>query len=373
MVRRAHPAHSRSVSDSDAFQSNGTRDAPPPCDGFGEQKRVWRSDALTGCQAHEARAFLALAAMRGVGQKTLLEIAESGQRYSQVFEQGPALASGRLLRMAPRDRAAMGASWPDHRDQALERAGEMQNLLDRQKVSLILRGDPRFPLPLLDLARPPQWLFIQGSVDRLSEAAVAIVGTRKPSVDGLFLASYVGACLGDWAAPTVSGLAIGIDQSAHEHSLRAGIPTIAVLGTGILEDYPRGSEMLRERILATGGSIVTEYLPHTTYSAENFVQRNRLQAALGRVLVPVEWSRRSGTAHTVRFAAELKRPIACLRLPDWRPDRVVLEPGLGEGTGAIFTVPREQGEFNRFIRHALSKTHVGASEQLSLFGGDGAC
>jgi len=177
----------------------------------------------------------------------------------------------------------------------------------------------------------------------------------------------VGACLSDWAAPTVSGLATGIDQLAHEHSLAAGVPTIAVLGTGILEDYPRGSAILRDRILAGGGSIVSEYLPRISYSAENFVQRNRLQAALGRVLVPAEWSRRSGTAHTVRFATQLQRPIACLRLPEWPADRVVLEPRLGQETGEIFMVPKDQGRFDRFVRAALGRDNPAPGGQLSLF------
>ena len=71
------------------------------------------------------------------------------------------------------------------------------------------------------------------------------------------------------------------------------------------------------RILARGGTVVTEYLPQQSYSAENFVRRNRLQAALAKVLVPVEWAAKSGTAHTVKYAADLGRPIACLQLPDW--------------------------------------------------------
>jgi DNA protecting protein DprA len=211
-------------------------------------------------------------------------------------------------------------------------------------------------------------LFVQGSIERLSQPSITIVGTRKPSADGLFLSRYVGACLGEWGAPTVSGLAAGIDQLAHEHSLRAGVPTIAVLGTGMLEDYPKGSGRLRGHILATGGSVVSEYLPNASYSAENFVQRNRLQAGLGRILIPAEWNRRSGTAHTVRFATEIGRPIACLRLPEWPTDRVVLGPGLGLPTGEIFTVPHEHMQFDVFVREAIGALSSVQPGQLSLFG-----
>jgi DNA protecting protein DprA len=220
----------------------------------------------------------------------------------------------------------------------------------------------------MDLPQPPHWLFVQGSLDVLRRPSIAIVGTRKPTDDGLFLARYVGACLADWQAPTVSGLANGIDQLAHESSIRAGVPTIAVLGTGILDNYPKGSDILREKILRGGGAIISEYLPRESYSAANFVQRNRLQSALGRVLVPVEWARRSGTAHTVRFASDLRRPIACLRLSDWAPERVVMEPGQGHDGGTIFTLPSEHRHFDAFIRGSLVPEEPTVLGQLSLFG-----
>jgi DNA protecting protein DprA len=317
----------------------------------------------------ETRAFFALATIRGVGQKTLFAIAEAGRSFSDVIEHG--LAGAISDRFAARhDESVTVGRWSAVRSDALNRGDELAEMLQRIGVKLLLRGDSRFPERLLDLPRPPHWLFVQGAISLLKSSAVTIVGTRNPSTDGIFLAHYVGACLGDWGSPTISGLAAGIDQLAHELSLRAGVPTIAVLGTGILDEYPKGSATLRERILANGGAIVTEYLPRISYSAENFVQRNRLQAGLGRILIPVEWSRRSGTAHTVRFASVLKRPIACLRLPEWPLDRVVLEPGLGLETGEIFTVPREQTRFDHFVRYALGTVSPSPTAQLSLFGED---
>ena len=123
--------------------------------------------------------------------------------------------------------------------------------------------------------------------------------------------------------------------------------------SGILSDYPRGAEGLRDRILEQGGALVTEYLPRESYSAENFVKRNRLQAALGKLLVPLEWNFRSGTAHTVRYATSMGRPIACLRLPDWTEDRVVLSKACGGDRGRTFTVPGQEPEFRQFVGDAL--------------------
>lgn len=318
-------------------------------------------------QSTEIRAFLTLAALRGIGHKTLFDLADAGHSFVELLDRGPSEASPFVRRLWTKS-APTSSSWTMIRAEASESAVRMADLLRSMDVQLIFRDDPRFPGALFDLAQPPHWLFVQGSFQALRMPTVAIVGTRKPSQDGLFLARYVGACLADWQAATVSGLAAGIDQLAHESSLRAEVPTIAILGTGILDDYPKGSHLLRERILAAGGAIISEYLPRASYSAENFVQRNRLQAALGRALVPVEWARRSGTAHTVRFASELRRPIACLRLSDWPADRVVLESGLGRESGQIFTVPREHAALDRYLHAAFAVASPSlAKGQLPLF------
>ncbi|OHD04538.1 MAG: hypothetical protein A2095_02675 [Sphingomonadales bacterium GWF1_63_6] len=314
----------------------------------------------------EKRAFLALASVHGVGQKTMFGLAESGHRFSEVLDYGPGDTVVGTRAIDQKGEPISQRQWSAIRNNALGRADSLAESLDQLGVSLLFRDDADFPAQLLDLARPPHWLFVQGSTALLHEPSVTIVGTRKPSADGLFLARYVGACLEDWDAPTVSGLAAGIDQLAHEHSLRAGVPTIAVLGTGMLDDYPKGSGVLREHILETGGTVVTEYLPRVSYSAENFVQRNRLQAALGRILIPVEWNRRSGTAHTVRFATQLHRPIACLAMPEWPDERVMLEPGLGLETGAIFTLPRHHARLNEFVLNALRTRKLAWSGQLSF-------
>jgi DNA processing protein len=341
------------------------------CDVHSVQAPIKSGSGILGsARPAETRAFFALATMRGIGQKTLFAFAEAGRSFSAVIEDGLTGVSIDSRPAAFYDEAGSGPRRSSFRSDAFNRGDELAAMLEQLGVVLLLRDDNRFPQQLLDLPRAPHWLFVQGAISALRRPAVTIVGTRKPSADGNFLAGYVGACLGDWGVPTVSGLATGIDQLAHEHSLRAGVPTIAVLGTGILDEYPKGSAPLRDHILADGGAIVTEYLPRISYSAENFVQRNRLQAALGRVLIPVEWGRNSGTAHTVRFASVLKRPIACLRLPNWSDERVSLEPGLGLESGKIFTVPREQARFDHFVRNALGKESSNSTRQLSLFGKD---
>jgi DNA protecting protein DprA len=210
---------------------------------------------------------------------------------------------------------------------------------------LIHHFDNQFPPQLRELDEPPYWLFVEGNVSVLHQHSVAIVGTRKPSEDGMELARLIGGSLRSIQSVVVSGLADGIDQAIHRASLRHGIPNIAVLGTGILSNYPRGSESIRKEICNQGGAIITEYLPDDSYSAQNFVRRNRIQAGLARIVIPVEWKIKSGTAHTVKFAQDTQRKIVCVRRAHW-DDKQHPELLYAKGIGAkIYTLPDEEEEF----------------------------
>lgn len=294
-------------------------------------------------------------------------MAEQGVRFSRVMDMDDADAVAQLLRGLGARIGHDGANkpWADTRDQLAGRASGLLRRLKEIDAQLVLRDDPIYPRQLLDLRDPPFWLFVQGDPQVLAEPSVAIVGTRDPSPDGLWLARYVGYCLRDWGAPTVSGLALGIDQEVHISSLRVGVPTIAFLGTGIFSDYPKNSEGIRASIAQSGGAIVTEYLPTESYSAKNFVKRNRLQAALAKTLIPVEWSIKSGTAHTVRYAASLGRDIAFLRVPYGRSaDWIASDVARGR---EIFYLPQQGNEFATFVHSSLHGKNRRNDRQLSLF------
>jgi DNA processing protein len=299
----------------------------------------------------EHTALLALSSIRGVGYWTLYHMGRAGVPYSEVLAMEDGEQAAAILRQFG-GRFEASKEWRAVRDNGLVRAIEIIRELRRRNSRLILKTDLEFPLRLLDLTDPPQWIFVEGNCEVLSSTCIAAVGTRKPTEDGMFLAQFVGANFGLWGVPTVSGLAAGIDQVVHRWSLRMGIPTIAVLGTGLALNYPKGSRELREAIVKAGGAVVTEYLVHDTYSGENFVRRNRLQAALGSVLIPIEWAAKSGTAHTVRFAISLRRPIACLRLNG---------PGAAEGLTFpgthLFDIPGEEDELRHFIASALASSN----------------
>lgn len=302
----------------------------------------------------EKRAFLCLAMIKGVGFHTLWQLAEAKSSFQAVFN----LSNDELVKTlrARGARISQGSSqdWTEIRSSCEKTVDQLTAVFRNLRIGILFRSDGNYPRALLDLEDPPHWLFVQGNVEILQVPSIAIVGTREPTADGLWLTEYVGLTLRHWGHPTVSGLAIGIDQAVHNASLTAGVPTIAVLGTGITADYPKNAGPLRQKIVSAGGAVVSEYLPNDSYSAMNFVRRNRLQAALARALIPVEWKERSGTAHTVRYAAGLGRAIAGLRLPTWQMRQVTIPPG--SGPREVFTVPGQDDAFRGFIEKFLRDT-----------------
>jgi DNA processing protein len=310
------------------------------------------------------RAFMALATIRGVGFKSLYDVADAGRCFVEAFDQGP---SRQLGWRAPPGTALEWSAWPAMLGGVLDMADRRIAQFDRLGITVLFRGSPGFPPALLAVERPPHWLFVQGSVRVLAAPALTIVGTRNPSPGWMGLTRYIGGSLRSWGAPTVSGLAPGIDQAVHEQSLRAGVPTIAVLGTGILEEYPNGSAVLRDQIVSEGGSIVSEYPPHTPYSPANFVHRHRLQAALGRLLIPIAWRSGGGMAQCVRSASSLGRPIAGLRLADWPSDRSAFEPDIQLSCEEIFNLPQEGSRLDRFVHSAINQEAQSPTGQQSLF------
>ncbi len=313
----------------------------------------------------ERVAFLALSAIKGVGFETLRRISASEYSFKSIFELDDVGKVRNLL-----GRAELQADvnedqvWRETRNRALDSAKRRCQELAMSNVSILFRDDQDFPEQLFDLRNAPHWLFVQGQTRVLSQRSISVVGSRRASQDGVWLTRYVGHWLSEIGAPTVSGLAEGVDQVIHSASIDASVPTIAFLGTGIFTEYPKGSDRLRRTILDNGGAIATEYLIKEGYSAANFVRRNRLQAALSRLLIPTEWAAKSGTAHTVRYAHELTRPIAFLRTPaqpnfDWIPREYAPHNG-------FFTIPTDQNNFVEFVFRNLNADPRPKTPQLKL-------
>ena len=138
---------------------------------------------------------------------------------------------------------------------------------------------------------------------------VAIVGSRRPTAFGLQFTSDLAACLGAVGAVIISGLAIGVDAAAHRGALAVGAHTVAVLGCGVGVDHPRTNSALRRQIVASGGTVVSEYWLTTRPNRWRFPARNRIVAGMADVVIVTEAAARSGALITADFALELGRPV----------------------------------------------------------------
>ncbi len=173
---------------------------------------------------------------------------------------------------------------------------------------ILTLSDPAYPRLLLDIADPPLLLYVKGRLALLARPALAVVGARNASAQGVANAGRFAEALSAAGITIVSGLALGIDTAAHEGGLRGAGSTIAVIGTGADRVYPPANGALSRRI-AEGGCIVSEYALGLGAAAENFPRRNRLISGLARGVLVVEAAARSGSLITARLAGEQGRDV----------------------------------------------------------------
>ncbi len=169
--------------------------------------------------------------------------------------------------------------------------------------------DKGYPAQLKEIHNPPQKLFYRGDPETLKKTCISIVGTRRNSDYGEDLTRKIVEELRVLDIAIVSGLAKGIDTIAHEAALKNGLPTIAVLGSGIDNIYPRQNFNLAEKIINENGLIISEYEGVAEPSKFNFPQRNRIISGLSIATIVIEAPEESGALITARFALEQCREI----------------------------------------------------------------
>jgi DNA processing protein len=175
-------------------------------------------------------------------------------------------------------------------------------------IRLIGFFDEDYPIDFRELPDAPLLIWCRG--DLPSGKMLTVVGTRHPTTWGEKVAAAAGEICASLAITTVSGLALGIDGTAHQSSLLHKGKTVAILGSGVDRVTPSKHSKLADEIVESGGCLISEVPLGTDPSAGTLVSRNRLQAALGTALLMVQCGIPSGTLHTVRFARNLGRLIA---------------------------------------------------------------
>lgn len=152
------------------------------------------------------------------------------------------------------------------------------------------------------IANSPKELYIMGSIPPQRQVSVAIIGTRKPSSYGKEVTAKLAHELAKRGVIIVSGLALGVDGIAHTAAIEAGGTTIAVLGNGLPKIHPSSHQQLGQKIIDTGGALISEYEPHTPALGFRFLERNRIVSGLADAIVITEAAARSGTLNTAAHA-----------------------------------------------------------------------
>ncbi|WP_348268410.1 DNA-processing protein DprA [Edaphobacter sp. DSM 109919] len=175
--------------------------------------------------------------------------------------------------------------------------------------SILTQADEAYPERLREIYDPPSVLWIRGNVDLLARPGIAVVGTRHPSPYGAGMAEMLSRDLANRRLVILSGMARGVDTAAHKGAIEAGGKTVAVWGTGIDVIYPKENKKLAENIVASGGTIVSEYPLGTFPAPQNFPIRNRILSGMSIGVLVIEAAEYSGTRITARCAMEQNRDV----------------------------------------------------------------
>jgi DNA processing protein len=184
-----------------------------------------------------------------------------------------------------------------------------RSVTDNGLVVLAL-PDPEYPPRLRTIDLPPPVLYVCGDPASMHmPAAVAVVGTRRPTEAGRQFAARAAEAIAGSGATIVSGLAYGVDAAAHGGAVRVGTPTVAVIGGGHGRLYPAGHRNLARAIVAGGGAVVSEHAPEVQPSRGTFPRRNRVISGLADATVVVEAGARSGALTTAVWALNQSRAL----------------------------------------------------------------
>lgn len=242
------------------------------------------------------RAWLALLRTR-MNPAALIRLVEARGDARRALSAGP--SAWRAAGAGERSVATL-------RDGQVDIEADLRWLRAAPRRHLLAWDHPDYPALLRRVPSPPAALFVEGDPDALWRPQIALVGSRRASATGCDnAAAFARAFARDGLAVT-SGLASGVDAAAHRGALAVGGATVAVTGTGLDVNFPRGNAALQAEIAARG-TLVSEYPPGTAPHRAHFPARNRIIAGLALGVLVVEAAERSGALITARLAAEAGR------------------------------------------------------------------
>jgi DNA processing protein len=247
--------------------------------------------------------WLKLRSIEGVGDHTLLALVREWKNPDAVFR----ASSDELTQRGCSGRLAQAIRRALDRD-TCQRIERELTTIERQQIDVRTCLDETYPSRLRMIPDPPPILFISGTLSEADELAVAVVGARRATAAGKLITEELGSGLAGAGFTIVSGLARGVDATAHRSALAAGGRTIAVLGCGINRTYPPEHERLRREI-EERGAVLSELSLDAPPHSGHFPRRNRIISGLSLGVVVTEAAIDSGSLITARFAADQGREV----------------------------------------------------------------
>jgi DNA processing protein len=221
-------------------------------------------------------------------------------------------------------------NWRDHADPT----AEIKDAADRG-IAIVTQDDSDYPQSLRNAYDPPLLLYVWGKIEPRDRHAIGVVGSRRATHYGNQATKKLSYQLAHSGFTIISGLARGIDTSAHEAALAAGGRTIAVIGSGLGRLYPPENLQLAEKIAAGNGAVVSEFPLNTAPDKQTFPMRNRIVAAWSQAVLVVECPAWSGSLITANLASEYGKPVFAVPGPIDKPTSAGCNQLIREGATLV--------------------------------------
>jgi DNA processing protein len=314
--------------------------------------------------------WLALILIPGLGTRMAGKLLDRFRTPQAVFRASRSELVAAGVNGAVAQSVSSGCSFEDAFDQ--------QRKMSEHGAVAVVRGDPRYPALLREIFDPPILLFARGRLELLQPFHFAVVGTRRPTPYGLAVAERLSSDLARAGLTIVSGMARGIDTTAHKGALSAGGDTVAVLGCGVDVIYPSENRKLAADLSAKG-LLLSEFAMGSTAFPQNFPIRNRIISGMSAGVLVVEGAQYSGSAITAKLALDQGREVFAVpgnitSKASWGPNLLIKQGAklIQDWNDVIVELPAEVRR--QLIERGRTRLlgSAGASEdggQASLLGG----
>ncbi len=225
-----------------------------------------------------------------------------------------------------------------------------------------------YPKKLRNIYNPPKKINVLGNIDILNNFGIAIIGSRNCSNYGEKMSKIFSKKLCEYNINIISGMAIGIDKFVHLETIKENGVTIAVLPSGFNNIYPSENKYIVDKIINSGGAVISEYNENFVATSKSFIERNRIVSGISEGILIVEGGYRSGTSVTAKIAKKQNKKIFCIPSSLDNPKGLVPNKLIHDGEILVRDEKDILKEFNnnsfKKRKKSLSKTSI---EELPIY------